>query len=585
MSCDFDYYIYMKTHLAGVTKEISQIEVLGERHETRGWLALEEQQRKSELDWQEDYCLKHKKYRNMMSTHSILYSCIFTWSFMKCIIFLFSTRMRSNCKTCYFCRLRHKGDKRLPPFQDSFLYLPQQEPGFRRYLFHLVRVSLIPLLRPAIFFLPPICQSIFLSFSPIFFFSRIRPPPSSHRSVRDSFSPRGSLWCTGNGIAIKEGREDFFWAEASNVMVALHFLSIPSLSVQRALLLDDHTAKSVLSLFPRGEDFVAPSCGSQLSCRLRLEMAATEECLPDPKEGELEGLTVGTGDDFMLDNGMIRSPCSGGAVGTAAEGGGDVGTAVSSLGFDPAALLQGGQRCAPRTLTPTTARARRPPPRSGSKRSRAAEVHNLSEKRRRSRINEKMKALQNLIPNSNKTDKASMLDEAIEYLKQLQLQVQAIVLKLLERFPGQMLSMRNGLSLQPMYLPRTLPALQSSHIRMGLTPDGGSLINMGVDMMPANQDSSVHGASSQQHMMPTVAAIPSPLASLGIESSQFHPFRFSVPHEEIFEQSRVDADHGDGNIPGGRHCWAEWAVSGRRHACWEAVEGLKRLSVQRPLIS
>ena len=62
--------------------------------------------------------------------------------------------------------------------------------------------------------------------------------------------------------------------------------------------------------------------------------------------------------------------------------------------------------------------------RSSSKRSRAAEVHNLSEKRRRSRINEKMKALQNLIPNSNKTDKASMLDEAIEYLKQLQLQVQ-----------------------------------------------------------------------------------------------------------------------------------------------------------------
>ncbi|KAF8405000.1 hypothetical protein HHK36_009895 [Tetracentron sinense] len=42
------------------------------------------------------------------------------------------------------------------------------------------------------------------------------------------------------------------------------------------------------------------------------------------------------------------------------------------------------------------------PPRASSKRSRAAEVHNLSEKRRRSRINEKMKALQNLIPNSNK---------------------------------------------------------------------------------------------------------------------------------------------------------------------------------------
>ncbi|KAI4316690.1 hypothetical protein L6164_024645 [Bauhinia variegata] len=83
-------------------------------------------------------------------------------------------------------------------------------------------------------------------------------------------------------------------------------------------------------------------------------------------------------------------------------------------------------------------------PRTSSKRSRAAEVHNLSEKRRRSRINEKMKALQNLIPNSNKTDKASMLDEAIEYLKQLQLQVQ-------------MLMMRNGLSLHPMCLPGALP--------------------------------------------------------------------------------------------------------------------------------
>nr|ACN21633.1 putative basic helix-loop-helix protein BHLH9 [Lotus japonicus] len=80
-----------------------------------------------------------------------------------------------------------------------------------------------------------------------------------------------------------------------------------------------------------------------------------------------------------------------------------------------------------------------PSSRSSSKRTRAAEVLNLSGKRRRSRINENMKALQNLIPNSNKTDKAFMLDEAIDYLKQLQLQVQ-------------MLSLRNGLSLHPICL-------------------------------------------------------------------------------------------------------------------------------------
>ncbi|KAJ7547665.1 hypothetical protein O6H91_08G097300 [Diphasiastrum complanatum] len=68
-----------------------------------------------------------------------------------------------------------------------------------------------------------------------------------------------------------------------------------------------------------------------------------------------------------------------------------------------------------------------------SRRNRAAEVHNLSERRRRDRINEKMRALQELIPNSSKTDKASMLDEAIEYLKTLQLQLQ-------------LMSMRSGLS-------------------------------------------------------------------------------------------------------------------------------------------
>ncbi|NP_001168665.1 uncharacterized protein LOC100382453 [Zea mays] len=38
----------------------------------------------------------------------------------------------------------------------------------------------------------------------------------------------------------------------------------------------------------------------------------------------------------------------------------------------------------------------------GTKRSRTAEVHNLSERRRRDRINEKMRALQELIPNCNK---------------------------------------------------------------------------------------------------------------------------------------------------------------------------------------
>ncbi|KAL0017420.1 hypothetical protein SO802_004489 [Lithocarpus litseifolius] len=123
-------------------------------------------------------------------------------------------------------------------------------------------------------------------------------------------------------------------------------------------------------------------------------------------------------------------------------------------------------------------------PRSSSKRSRAAEVHNLSEKRRRSRINEKMKALQNLIPNSNKTDKASMLDEAIEYLKQLQLQVQ-------------MLSMRNGLSLHPMGLPGVLQPIQLPQPGMSFDERNGCLnSSRGMGTFFGNEESLRQSASN-----------------------------------------------------------------------------------------
>nr|GEW47263.1 transcription factor PIF3-like isoform X1 [Tanacetum cinerariifolium] len=105
---------------------------------------------------------------------------------------------------------------------------------------------------------------------------------------------------------------------------------------------------------------------------------------------------------------------------------------------------------------------------TGSKRSRAAEVHNLSERRRRDRINEKMRALQELIPNCNKVDKASMLDEAIEYLKTLQLQVQ-------------IMSMGSGLCMPPMMFPGGMhPHFSPMGIGMGMGYGMG--IGMGMEM-------------------------------------------------------------------------------------------------------
>ncbi|RZC54912.1 hypothetical protein C5167_013776 [Papaver somniferum] len=157
------------------------------------------------------------------------------------------------------------------------------------------------------------------------------------------------------------------------------------------------------------------------------------------------------------------------------------------------------------------------PSRSSSKRSRAAEVHNLSEKRRRSRINEKMKALQNLIPNSNKTDKASMLDEAIEYLKQLQLQVQ----------PPQMTQMRNMSFGEGNALP------QHMNIGTGTHPVSQEAQN---SFALSNQSTALH----QPMVLPNMTNIALPTTSFGLDSSliQLHhgQFQLSTASEEIYRE-------------------------------------------------
>ncbi|XP_057736354.1 transcription factor PIF3-like isoform X2 [Arachis stenosperma] len=92
---------------------------------------------------------------------------------------------------------------------------------------------------------------------------------------------------------------------------------------------------------------------------------------------------------------------------------------------------------------------------NGVRRSRNAETHNLYE-RRRDKINKKLRVLKDLIPNCNKVDKASLLDDAIEYLKALKLHLQ-------------IMTMGTGLCMPPMMLPTSSPTQQLQQL-MGLRP-------------------------------------------------------------------------------------------------------------------
>ncbi|KAL6207863.1 hypothetical protein ACLB2K_018816 [Fragaria x ananassa] len=191
------------------------------------------------------------------------------------------------------------------------------------------------------------------------------------------------------------------------------------------------------------------------------------------------------------------------------------------------------------------------PPRSLSKRSRAAEVHNLSEKRRRSKINEKMKALQNLIPNSNKTDKASMLDEAIEYLKQLQLQVQ-------------MLTMRNGLGLHPMCLPGMMQPVQLPHMALGFD-EGSNKVpksSRGMSQFFGSEENSMQSAynvssgctiSNQPMVIPSAANVPTLEASFVFEPSTqayYRPFFAATSSKELFSGEGEPPSNSDSNQTG-----------------------------------
>ncbi|CAH9073852.1 unnamed protein product [Cuscuta europaea] len=65
-------------------------------------------------------------------------------------------------------------------------------------------------------------------------------------------------------------------------------------------------------------------------------------------------------------------------------------------------------------------------PRVRARRGQATDPHSIAERLRRERIAERIRALQELVPNVNKTDRAVMLDEIVDYVKFLRLQVKVL---------------------------------------------------------------------------------------------------------------------------------------------------------------
>ncbi|WOH12768.1 hypothetical protein DCAR_0832276 [Daucus carota subsp. sativus] len=81
------------------------------------------------------------------------------------------------------------------------------------------------------------------------------------------------------------------------------------------------------------------------------------------------------------------------------------------------------------TTTSTAVTVPHPPnmrPRVRARRGQATDPHSIAERLRRERIAERMRALQALVPSCNKSDKAAMLDEILEYVKFLRLQVKVL---------------------------------------------------------------------------------------------------------------------------------------------------------------
>ncbi|KAI3699077.1 hypothetical protein L2E82_43097 [Cichorium intybus] len=82
---------------------------------------------------------------------------------------------------------------------------------------------------------------------------------------------------------------------------------------------------------------------------------------------------------------------------------------------------------------------------------------NITEKRRRNKISERIRTLQTLVPNCDKRHKASILSDAIDYIKFLQMQVQMQSMEVAQMSQGYYMTLPRQPSLQVPNVPYNFP--------------------------------------------------------------------------------------------------------------------------------
>ncbi|XP_027906579.1 transcription factor UNE10-like [Vigna unguiculata] len=136
-----------------------------------------------------------------------------------------------------------------------------------------------------------------------------------------------------------------------------------------------------------------------------------------------------------------------------------------------------------------------------NKRIKASAVHNQSERRRRDKINQRMKELQKLVPNSSKTDKASMLDEVIQYMKQLQAHLQ--MMNWMKMYSSMMLP----ITMQQQQLKMSMMMAQMG-IGMRMNKDMAMNMNMNMDMNMNMNNMNIPTIAPMLHLPPFMPMAP-----------------------------------------------------------------------------